>query len=152
MDLSPPILVSIGLIRRGGRYLIRRRPPLPDSPMPGRWEFPGGKCEPDERIEDALLRECFEETGLAVRILRMRCVIEHRYPHGFVKLHYFDCEAENPTAEPSVSSGFLWAEAASLPQLDFPEANQPILEDLAKAASRTPVSAHLKPIETRGER
>ena len=55
--------VGIGLIARDGRYLIRRRPPLPGSPMPGVWEFPGGKCEPGESPEQAAARETLEETG-----------------------------------------------------------------------------------------
>lgn len=126
-----PLRVGIGLIGRGGRYLIRRRPPLPGSPMPGVWEFPGGKCEFGESPEDATIRECKEETGLDVTILRLRRVITHTYPHGAVALHYFDAEPINPVAEPSVGSGFRWIAASELPELTFPEANGPILSELA---------------------
>ena len=48
--------VGIGLIGRAGRYLIRQRPALPSSPMPGFWEFPGGKCNPGESPEQAAVR------------------------------------------------------------------------------------------------
>jgi 8-oxo-dGTP diphosphatase len=124
--------VGIGLIRREGRYLIRKRPHLPGSPMPGVWEFPGGKCEEGESPEDAVRRECQEETGLAIRVMEHRRRIDHVYPHGTVELHYFDCEAENPAAEPLQESGFVWIDASMLPDLTFPEANEPILMELAE--------------------
>lgn len=126
-----PVRVGIGLIGRGGRYLIRQRPPLPGSPMPGVWEFPGGKCEPDESPSDAVRRECLEETGLPVRVLRMRQSRQHHYPHGFVELHYFECEPEDPGAEPAPESGFIWVFPAEMAGLTFPDANGPILRELA---------------------
>ncbi|MEW4566423.1 (deoxy)nucleoside triphosphate pyrophosphohydrolase [Tautonia sp. JC769] len=132
-----PIRVGIGLIRRGGAYLIRRRPPLPGSPMPGVWEFPGGKCEPGESPGQAAARECEEETGLTVILGTCRRVVSHRYPHGFVELHYFDAEAADPSADPSADSGFRWVPVEELPGLTFPEANGPILDDLARLAQRS---------------
>ncbi|RUL86104.1 (deoxy)nucleoside triphosphate pyrophosphohydrolase [Tautonia sociabilis] len=126
--------VGIGLIARGGRVLIRRRPPRPGSPMPGLWEFPGGKCEPGESPEAAAARECREETGLLVEIGRRRRVVTHRYPHGLVELHYFDARPADPGAEPEAGSGFIWAPVADLPNLSFPEANAPILAELASSS------------------
>lgn len=125
--------VGIGLVCRGGLYLIRRRPPAPGSPMPGLWEFPGGKCEPGEPPDRAARRECLEETGLVVEIGRKRRLITHRYPHGLVELHYFDARPADPTSEPDPGSGFLWVPAGTLPALTFPVANAPILAELAGA-------------------
>jgi 8-oxo-dGTP diphosphatase len=124
--------VGIALIRRGDCYLIRRRPELPGSPMPGRWEFPGGKCEAGESPEDATRRESEEETGLAVRVSSLRRVIKHHYPHGSVELHYFDCETSELDAEPAPDTGFRWVASTELTALDFPEANGPVLEELAR--------------------
>lgn len=129
---AEPTRVGLGLIRRGGSFLIRRRPRLPGSPMPGVWEFPGGKCEPGETPDRAAARECEEETGMSVVILRLRRIVSHHYPHGFVELHSFDAEPMDPIAEPSPDSGFLWVPAAELPSLIFPEANGPILRELAE--------------------
>lgn len=134
MDES--VRVGIGLIGRGGCYLIRRRPPLPGSPMPGVWEFPGGKCEPGESPAEAAARECREETGLSVRVVGLRQFRTHRYPHGMVELHYYDCETDDPAAEPAAGTGFLWVEAGRLPELTFPEANAPILRALAEEDRR----------------
>ena len=130
-----PVRVGIGLISRAGHYLIRRRPPLPGSPMPGLWEFPGGKCDPDESAEAATARECREETGLDVEVGRLRRVTTHRYPHGLVELHYFACRPDQPGAEPAADSGFLWVPAGELASYEFPEANGPILADLARDPS-----------------
>ena len=136
-----PIRVGIGLVGRAGRYLIRQRPPLPDSPMPGYWEFPGGKCDPGESPEAATARECREEIGLAVLVGPLRWLTTHRYPHGLVELHYFDCVLEDPASDPDQGSGFRWVEARDLPALRFPDANGPVLDDLARCHSRPGTTA-----------
>jgi mutator protein MutT len=126
-----PTRVGIALIRKGHDYLIRRRPPTAGSPMPGLWEFPGGKCEPGEGPAAATERECREEAGLAVAVGPLRRVITHQYPHGLIELHYFDCRLRNPGDEPAPGSGFRWMPARELPALEFPPANGPVLDELA---------------------
>ena len=103
--------------------------------MPGVWEFPGGKVEPGETPDVAAARECLEESGIAVVVGRERRRVAHRYPHGPVVLHYFDCEPAQPHPEPDEGSGFRWVSARDLPGLTFPEANGPILERLAIEAA-----------------
>jgi 8-oxo-dGTP diphosphatase len=132
-------------VRRDGCYLIRQRPNRRGSPMPGYWEFPGGKCEANETPEAATLRECREEAGLDVAALRTRRVITHQYAHGLVELHYVDCTCNLPSAEPSTESGFRWVPARQLPSYQFPQANEPIVHELAaeriRAASGSERSA-----------
>jgi mutator protein MutT len=103
--------------------------------MPGVWEFPGGKSHRGETPEETTARECFEETGLRVVLGRLRRVIGHRYAHGSVQLYYYDCVAEDPSAEPDPASGFYWVAANELPGLEFPEANEPVLQALAEEFS-----------------
>ena len=122
-----PTRVGIGLIRRGDCFLIRRR--LEGQAMAGYWEFPGGKVEADESPEHATTRECLEETGLPVTIERLRSILTHRYPHAWVELYYYDCALTQPD-EPR--HGFAWIKASDLPSLTFPEANAPILMELAR--------------------
>ena len=125
-----PIPVGIGIIRRNNRFLIRRRPE--GTVYAGYWEFPGGKCEPDEDPAQATARECLEEVGLAVVVGPLRRVITYRYPHGLVRLHFYDCTTQDPVAEPPAGSGFRWVTADRLASLPFPEANEAILANLGR--------------------
>jgi 8-oxo-dGTP diphosphatase len=125
-----PIPVGIGLIRRADRFLVRRRPE--GTVYAGYWEFPGGKCEPGETPDQATARECLEEIGLRVVVGPLRRVTTHRYPHGLVELFFYDCTTEDPIAEPSDGTGFRWVPADQLTALRFPEANEDVVEELAR--------------------
>jgi 8-oxo-dGTP diphosphatase len=125
-----PIRVGIGLIERQGAYLIRKRPP--GSAMAGRWEFPGGKCEPGESPGEATARECLEEVGVEVVVGELFHRIVHRYPHGFVELHYYRCAIQDAASRPATDSGFLWVPAEELPEYHFPEANDAVIAALAR--------------------
>jgi mutator protein MutT len=132
MSGSPagPIPVGIGLVRRAGRFRVRRRPA--GTVYAGYWEFPGGKCEPGEAPDQATVRECLEEIGLRVVVGQLRRVTTHRYPHGLVELFFYDCTTEDPASEPAEGSGFEWVPAGQLNSLQFPEANEDIVEELGR--------------------
>jgi mutator protein MutT len=130
-----PIRAGIALLRRDGRYLVRQRPA--QTVYAGYWEFPGGKCEPGESPAEAAARECREETGLEVAVGPMRHTTIHRYPHGLVELFFYDCLTVQPDAEPAAGSGFVWVAAGALQGLRFPEANETILQEIARTAQGT---------------
>ncbi len=130
-----PIRVGIGLVRRGDAFLVRRRPA--GTVYAGYWEFPGGKCEPEETPDQATARECYEEIGLRIVVGALRCTATHRYPHGLVKLHFYDCTTEDPAEDPAHESGFLWIPVGRLGSLRFPEANEAVLRDLEQQGPRT---------------
>ena len=83
-----PIDVAVGvLIRDDGAFLLAQRPE--GKPMPGYWEFPGGKLEAGESVFDALVREFDEELGLRIVAASpwVRRVVV--YPHATVRLHFW---------------------------------------------------------------
>lgn len=80
--------VAVGiLIREGdGALLLSTRPE--GKPYAGYWEFPGGKIESGESVEQALRRELQEELGITIASAKAWKVTEHDYPHALVRLHW----------------------------------------------------------------
>ncbi len=88
--------VAVGvLIRAGGDFLLTSRPP--GKVYDGYWEFPGGKLEAGESVEQALRRELIEEIGLTITAPQLWKTELVDYPHALVRLHFckvFDWRGE----------------------------------------------------------
>jgi 8-oxo-dGTP diphosphatase len=79
--------VAVGvLIRPDGAFLLTSRPP--GKVYAGHWEFPGGKVEPGETVEQALARELHEELGITIAGAERWQVQMFDYPHALVRLHF----------------------------------------------------------------
>jgi len=74
------------LLRADGGMLLSSRPE--GKPCAGYWEFPGGKIEAGESVEQALRRELQEELGITIAAAHPWKVTEHDYPHALVRLHW----------------------------------------------------------------
>ncbi len=72
--------IAAAVFRRAGKVLLCRRPEKPGDSCAGLWEFPGGKREPGESLEQCLIRECREELGIEVRPVGIRERLTHTYP------------------------------------------------------------------------
>ena len=82
-----PVDVAVGvLIDAQGRFLLTSRPV--GKVYAGHWEFPGGKVEPGETIEQALRRELHEELGITIGPVEPWQVELMDYPHARVRLHF----------------------------------------------------------------
>lgn len=125
---SLTIQVAAGLICQRGRYLIAKR--KPGTHLGGLWEFPGGKREGGESMEECLRRELREELGIEVAGPKLFRVIRHEYPEKTVELHFFLCDAFSGTPEPHGCDALAWVAPGDLNRYDFPPADRPIVESL----------------------
>ncbi|MFL1465295.1 Nudix family hydrolase [Marinobacter sp. HN1S83] len=121
------IHVAVAVIIREGRVLIARRPD--HVHQGGLLEFPGGKVEPGETVQQALAREIQEETGLQVPLESLSPVIAVRHDYGDkrVFLDVWRTEAAIGEAEGREGQPVQWRSVAELRDEDFPAANRPII-------------------------
>tara|TARA_Y100000588_G_scaffold230490_1_gene244226 strand:+ start:864 stop:1271 length:408 start_codon:yes stop_codon:yes gene_type:complete len=126
--MAQPIAVAAGLIFREGKLLITQRPA--GGHLAGLWEFPGGKCEPEETLPECLQRELHEELGVVVNVRECVETLEHAYPEKVVKLSFFRCELV--MGEPTGDEGqaLAWIDAYELGDYEFPAADARLLEKL----------------------
>ena len=110
--------VAVGvLLRADGALLLSTRPP--GKAYEGYWEFPGGKIEAGESVEQALRRELIEELGITIGPAQAWKVTEHDYPHALVRLHW--CKVDQWTGE------FEMREGQAMAWQQWPLAVRPIL-------------------------
>lgn len=126
-DRPQSIHVAVGVIRRNGRVLIARRPD--HLHQGGLLEFPGGKVETGESVQQALVRELEEETGLCIDAGSLVPLIGIRHDYGDKRVFLDVWEAESVTGEPHGREGQMveWRPPESMRDADFPEANRPII-------------------------
>ena len=94
--------VAVGiLIRADDALLLSTRPE--GKPYAGYWEFPGGKIEAGESVEQALRRELEEELGITIAGAEVWKVTEHDYPHALVRLHW--CKVRDWTGDFEMREG-----------------------------------------------
>lgn len=113
-----PVEVAVGvLIDADGRFLLTSRPE--GKVYAGYWEFPGGKLEAGETVEQALRRELHEEIGITIGPVLPWKVEIVDYPHARVRLHF--CKVFAWTGE------FEMREAQQMAWQDLPVQVQPVL-------------------------
>ena len=120
--------VAVGVIKRGEQVYISKR--ADDLHQGGKWEFPGGKREMGESIEQALTRELFEEVGIQVTEQSEFMLIEHDYGDKMVRLDVRLVEAFNGQARHQEGQLSQWVDINELDQFTFPQANQAIIDKL----------------------
>lgn len=130
MNLSPPhIQVVCAVVEHDGLILATQRSAVMSLPL--KWEFPGGKLEPDESLQDGLLRELREELGITVRVVQGLAPVTHRYPNMTVTLHPFRCDQLSGDLTLHEHQDSCWLPPERLHELDWAEADWPIIEMLA---------------------
>lgn len=101
--------------------------------LPLKWEFPGGKLEEDETLEDCLKREIKEELGIGVKILERLPSSKHRYSEKkIIELIPFRCSLQTSEIDLKEHSKIEWATISQLKNFDWAEADIPIVQHYIK--------------------
>jgi 8-oxo-dGTP diphosphatase len=130
MDPLPPPLfpvVAVALVDGDGRVLVQQRPA--GKPMAGLWEFPGGKLEPGETPEAALIRELDEELGIAVASACLAPAAFASQPLGarHLLLLLYVCRKWKGRPEARHATALKWVRPVELHALDMPPADAPLI-------------------------
>ena len=122
------ILVSaVALIDADGRILLAQRPE--GKSMAGLWEFPGGKVEPGETPEDALVRELHEELGIETwnSCLAPLTFASHGYEDFHLLMPLFACRKWDGIVQPREGQTLKWVRATDLRDYPMPPADEPLI-------------------------
>lgn len=130
----PLVLVAaVALVDADGRVLLARRPA--GKPMAGLWEFPGGKVNPGEAPERALVRELREELGVdtAESCFAPFTFASHRYPDFHLLMPLYVCRRWSGTPTAHEGQELAWVRPVRLGDYPMPPADRPLvalLQDL----------------------
>ncbi len=123
------IVVTAAVIERGGTFLLTRR--LEGVHLEGYWEFPGGKCEPDETLQACLVRELREELGVDAVVGHEILSTSHAYPERIVELHFFAVTLGSEPA-PRLGQEMRWIRREDLRSLTLPPADDELVALLTR--------------------
>lgn len=120
-------VVAAAIVDADGRVLVQQRPP--GKPMAGLWEFPGGKVEPGERPEAALIRELHEELGISVEsaCLAPATFASDSLGDRHLVLLLYALRKWQGVPEARHASALKWAYPLELHRLEMPPADKPLI-------------------------
>ncbi|MFR9215938.1 MAG: (deoxy)nucleoside triphosphate pyrophosphohydrolase [Ruthenibacterium sp.] len=126
--------VVAALIWRDGKFLICQRPAHKARGL--LWEFVGGKVEPGETKQQALVRECREELGIETAVGDVFMEVTHTYPDLTVHLTLFHVSIVQGEPQRLEHEDMRWILPEDIPQYVFCPADEAILQKLRRRASR----------------
>jgi 8-oxo-dGTP diphosphatase len=124
------LVVAVALVDADNRVLLAQRPE--GKAMAGLWEFPGGKIEPGERPEDALIRECQEELGIEVKApcLAPLTFASHAYDDFHLLMPLFVCRKWQGFVQAREGQALKWVRPKALRDYPMPPADAPLIPHL----------------------
>jgi A/G-specific adenine glycosylase len=127
----PHYHITAGIIWRGKHFLIAQR--QHHALLGGLWEFPGGKQEKEETLEQCLRREIREELGIHIRVKEPFMSLKHGYSHFRFTLHAFHCTYLKGRPRPLGCAAFKWIQMPELQSYALPRADQKLAAALRAA-------------------
>ncbi len=124
------IEVVAALIWDKNKFMICQRPSHKARGM--LWEFVGGKVEPGETKEEALIRECKEELDITLSVGEEFLCVTHEYPDITVHLTLFNAKIKDGTPRLLEHNAIAWITPSEIPNYDFCPADEEILARIAK--------------------
>ena len=130
MSAKVVLVAACALIDIDGRVLIAQRPE--GKSMAGLWEFPGGKVDPGERPEDALIRELKEELGIVVQeaCLAPLTFASHSYEDFHLLMPLYVCRRWEGMVTARESQKLAWVRPNRLREYPMPPADVPLISHL----------------------
>ena len=121
--------IGVAIIRdRQGKILIDRR--RQEGEMGGLWEFPGGKIEKNETVEECISREIKEELALEIAVGKCLTVVNHTYSAFEITLFVHECQYLGGKPQPIACEDICWVNLEEIDRYNFPEANREIIATL----------------------
>ena len=120
--------VSAAIIIEDGKVLLARR--AKGEKLAGYWEFPGGKREEDETIDECLVREIREELSLDIEVVGEFDTSDYEYPAGRIRLIGLLAEIQNGVISKTVHDLVEWIEISSVLDYQLAPADIPLAERL----------------------
>lgn len=118
--------VVAALIWKGEKFMICQRPAHKARGL--LWEFVGGKTEPGETMEAALIRECREELAIDVQVGDVFTQVIHEYPDILIRLTLFHCTILEGEPQLLEHNDLRWISPVQIPDYSFCPADKDILE------------------------
>ena len=117
--------VVAALIWDQDKFMICQRPAQKARGL--LWEFVGGKTEPGETMEEALVRECREDLDITVSVGDVFTQVIHEYPDILIRLTLFNCTIARGTPKLLEHNDLKWITPAQIPEFQFCPADKDIL-------------------------
>lgn len=121
------IEVSAAIIKKGNKIFCTQRGYGEFKDM---WEFPGGKLEPEETPEDAIVREIKEELATDIKIEKFITTVRYTYPNFNLIMHCFLCSLITENIELLEHESAVWLDIEKLDELDWLPADLIVLNDI----------------------
>ncbi|MBD2679595.1 MULTISPECIES: 8-oxo-dGTP diphosphatase MutT [Nostoc] len=128
-SFPPHKIIGVAVIWNDQKQILidRRRP---QGAMGGLWEFPGGKIELGETIQECIQREIYEELGIAIEVGEHLITVDHTYTDLHVTLTVHHCRHVAGVPQPLECDEIRWVSLEELEKFSFPKANIQIIDAL----------------------